>query len=121
MACSQDYVAFVPGPELDAGYLQQVFRHMQREWQRLSDGSTTLRNIFMHAFRRLKILVPPMDEQRAIAAVGESFDRRIITEVRYLKQLRDARRGLAQALLSGRVRVKAAGSDGTRATAARRR
>jgi type I restriction enzyme S subunit len=105
MACSQDYVAFVPGPELDSRYLQQVFRHMQREWQRLSDGSTTLRNIFMHAFKRLKILLPPLDEQAAIADVGEAFDLRTTAEIRYLEQLRQTKRGLAQALLSGRLRV----------------
>ncbi len=116
MACSQDYVAFVPGPELDSRYLQQVFRHMQREWQRLSDGSTTLRNIFMHAFKRLKILVPPLDEQAAIADVGEAFDLRIAAEVRYLEQLRQTKRGLAQALLSGRVRVGAGKANSARAS-----
>jgi type I restriction enzyme S subunit len=121
MACSQDYVAFVPGPELDSRYLQQVFRHMQREWQRLSDGSTTLRNIFMHAFKRLKILVPPLKEQAAIADVGEAFDLRITAETRYLEQLRQTKRGLAQALLSGRVRVAASKTNGARATGAARR
>lgn len=107
MATSQDYVGFVPNPELDGRYLQQVFRHMQREWQRLSDGSTTLRNIFMPAFRKLKVLLPPLEEQMAIAAVGEGFDERILAERRYLRQIRESRRGLAQALLSGRVRVLA--------------
>ncbi|OGQ94909.1 MAG: hypothetical protein A2284_18885 [Deltaproteobacteria bacterium RIFOXYA12_FULL_61_11] len=118
MACSQDYVAFVPEPELDSRYLQQVFRHMQREWQRLSDGSTTLRNIFMHAFKRLKILLPPLDEQAAIADVGEAFDLRITAEVRYLEQLRQTKRGLAQGLLSGRVRVRARKTNGARASGA---
>jgi len=105
MTCSQDYVAFVPGPELDSRYLQQVFRHMQREWERLSDGSTTLRNIFMHAFKRLKILLPPLDEQRDIADVGEAYDIRIAAESRYLEHLRRTKLDLAQALFSGRLRV----------------
>lgn len=107
MATSQDFVGFVPKPPLRSRYLQQVFRHMQREWQRLSDGSTTLRNIFMPAFKKLKILLPPLDEQDAIAAVGESFDERILAEQHYLEQLRESKRGLAQALLTGRVRVPA--------------
>lgn len=112
MACSQDYVAFVPGPDVDSRYLQQVFRHMQREWQRLSDGSTTLRNIFMHSFKRLKIFLPPLHEQTAIADVGETFDVRIAAESSYLKQLRRTKRGLAQALLSGRLRVPAGNTNG---------
>lgn len=121
MACSQDYVAFVPGPELDSRYLQQVFRHMQREWQRLSDGSTTLRNIFMHAFKRLKILLPPLKEQVAIADAGEAFDTRITAEVQYLEQLRQTKRGVAQALLSGRVRVDVSKKNSARASGAARR
>ena len=58
-------------------------------------------------FKRLKILLPPPKEQAAIAEVGESFDERIAAEVRYLEQLRQTKQGLAQSLLSGRVRVDA--------------
>lgn len=45
-------------------------------------------------WQRLQILLPPLPEQRAIAA-----------ETRYLAQLREVKRGLAQALLAGRVRL----------------
>jgi restriction endonuclease S subunit len=53
------------------------------------------------------LAVPPLEEQRAIAAVGEAFDRRIRAEERYLAQLREVKRALAQALLSGQVRLSA--------------
>lgn len=111
MATSQDYVGYVAGPRLDARYLEQLFRHNQREWQRLSDGSTTLRTIFMPVFRRLKVLLPPLEEQAAIAEVGESFDQRLVDETAALDRLREVKRGLAQALLTGRIRVPVGGSN----------
>ncbi len=105
MATSQDYVGFVPGADLHGPFLQQTFRHIQREWQRLSDGSTSLKNIFFNVFKGLQILLPPVAEQRAIAAVGEAYDARIAAESAALKRLTALKDGLARELLSGRLRV----------------
>jgi len=114
MATSQGFANYVCGPHLAPSYLLQVFRHMQREWQRLEAGSA-IRDIYMPVFKRLKVLLPPADEQAAIAGVGEAFDKRVIDETQVLDQLRDVKRGLAQALLTGRVRVPTVGSgDGAR-------
>lgn len=116
MATSQDFVAFVCGPKVFSGYLMQLFRHMQREWRRLEQGSSpTNKTLYFSVFKGLKILLPPSDEQAAIAEVGEAFDVRIAAEARYLEQLRHTKRGLAQALLSGRVRVGAGKTNGARA------
>ena len=104
MATSQGFANFVCGASLDSRYLLQVFRHMQREWRRLEAGSA-VRDIYMPDFENLKILLPPREEQKLIAEVGESFDRRIATERVYLNQVQETKRGLAQALLTGRVRV----------------
>lgn len=122
MATSQDFVAFVCGPEVLPSYLVQLFRHMQREWRRLEQGSSpTNKTLYFSVFKSLKILVPPLEEQTAIAEVGESFDERIATETQYVEQLRQTKRGLAQALLSGRVRVGAGETSGTDAASAGRR
>jgi type I restriction enzyme S subunit len=116
MSTSQDFVAFVCGPEVQPAYLVQLFRHMQREWRRLEQGSSpTNKTLYFTVFQRLKILLPPPKEQAVIAEVGESFDKRIATEVLYLEQLRQTKRGLAQALLSGRVRIGAGKTNGARA------
>ncbi|WP_291984992.1 restriction endonuclease subunit S [Luteitalea sp.] len=117
MSTSQDFAAFVCGPEVLPAYLVQLFRHMQREWRRLEQGSSpTNKTLYFSVFKGLKILLPPPKEQAAIAEVGESFDERVATETRYLEQLRESKRGLAQALLSGRLRVGAA--KGARASGA---
>ena len=109
MATSQHFANWICGPTLDPDYLVQVFRHMKREWLRLQAGSV-LPDIYMPVFKKLKILLPPLEEQKAIAAIGMAFDERILAEQRYLEQLRAAKRGLAQALLSGRIRVGGAGN-----------
>lgn len=104
MATSQHFANWVCSPQLDPDYLVQVFRHMQREWARLGAGSV-LPDVYMPVFKKLKILLPKVAEQTAIAAVGMAFDKRIAAEEAYLDQLRNLRAGLAQELLSGRVEI----------------
>lgn len=112
MATSQDFVAFVCRPQILPRFLVQLFRHMQREWRRLEQGSSpTNKTLYFSVFQTLKILLPPPEEQAAIADVGESFDERIAAETRFLEQLRHTKCGLAQALLSGRLRVPASNTS----------
>lgn len=106
MCTSQHFANWVCGPKLWPEYLQQVFRHMQREWQRLVAGSV-LPDIYMPTFKRLQILLPPLPEQKRIAEVGASFDLRIEAEQRKLEELTNVRAALAQELLSGRLRLPA--------------
>lgn len=106
MATSQDFANWICGPNLEPRYLMQVFRHMQREWRRLQAGSTH-QTIYMPTFKKLQILLPPLDEQIAIADAGEAFDRRIAAERAHLSELRATKDALAQELLSGRVRLPA--------------
>ena len=61
-------------------------------------------NINASQLRRHLIPRPPIEEQDAIAAAGESFDRRLAAERTCLARLEDTKRALAQALLSGQPR-----------------
>jgi hypothetical protein len=103
-ATSQHFANFVCGPRVDPRYLVQVFRHMEREWRRLSAGSV-LPDVYMPTFKRLKVLLPPRDEQDAIAEAGEAFDQRIGEEQVQLEKLRALHVALLQGLLSGQVPV----------------
>lgn len=102
MCTSQHFANWVCSYRLDSYYLQQVFRHMSREWQRLMAGSV-LPDIYMNTFKALQILLPPVAEQRIIGAVGAAFDRRIEEERASLAALIQLHRALAQELLSGRL------------------
>jgi len=104
MATSQHYANWLCSEKLNPGFLVQLFRHMDREWKRLSAGSV-LPDVYMHTFNRFKVLLPPIDEQRAIADIGEAFDLRIKAETDYLAQLTEVKRGLAQGLLSGAIQT----------------
>ncbi|WP_313324831.1 restriction endonuclease subunit S [Sphingobium yanoikuyae] len=104
MATSQDFANWVCGPTLVPAYLVQVFRHMEREWDRLQEGSTH-QTIYMPVFKKLQILLPPTTEQQKIADVGEAFDIRIAKERETRKVLVENRDALAQELLSGRIRL----------------
>lgn len=104
MATSQDFANYVCGPLIEPRYVVQVFRHMRREWERFREGSTH-KTIYMPVFKQLQVLLPLLEEQRRIANVGEAFDLRIAAERAHLDALRELKRGLADALLSGRLRL----------------
>lgn len=104
MATSQDFANWICGPTLLPAYLVQVFRHMEREWDRLQEGSTH-QTIYMPVFKKLQILLPPISEQQKIADFGEAFDLRIVEERNTRKMLIQNRDALAQELLSGRLRL----------------
>ena len=106
MCTSQHFANWVCGAKIDPFYLQQVFRHMSREWLRLSAGSV-LPDIYMGTFKSLQILLPPLAEQREIGAVGAAFDLRIEREQAALVEMRQSYLALAQELLSGRLHLPA--------------
>lgn len=68
-------------------------------------GGRIARRVSPHEFLKLRLKVPDVTEQRAIAAVLDSAD----TELRLLRQQRTAldhqKRGLMQQLLTGKIRV----------------
>jgi type I restriction enzyme S subunit len=104
MCTSQHFANWVCGSRLDPYYLQQVFRHMSREWQRLMAGSV-LPDIYMGTFKALQIFLPPLAEQKQISEIGAAFDRRLEHERDTLAILIETRAALAQELLSGRLRL----------------
>lgn len=104
MCTSQHFANWICGAKLDPRYLQQVFRHMSREWLRLVAGSV-LPDIYMGTFKALQILLPPISEQKKIGEIGAAFDLRIEQEGGTLAALIDTRAALAQELLSGRLRL----------------
>lgn len=107
MATSQDFACFTPSREVHTPYLLHLFRFMQPEWRRLSAGSTH-QTIYMPVFRGLQVLLPPIVEQRWIADCLDGADESTACETRAMNELRKLRTGLADDLLSGRVRTVAA-------------
>ncbi|MCC7014203.1 MAG: restriction endonuclease subunit S [Planctomycetes bacterium] len=67
MATTQDFANWVCGDELLPKFLLHAFRSMQGEFRRLMMGSTH-NTIYMPDIQAFRLALPPLPEQRAIAA-----------------------------------------------------
>jgi type I restriction enzyme S subunit len=67
MAVSQDFMTWTPGPLLDGRFLLHVLRGMRPELLGLMHGSTH-KTIYMPDLLSLRAPLPPLQQQRAIAA-----------------------------------------------------
>jgi type I restriction enzyme, S subunit len=106
MATSQDFANYVCGERIHNRYLMHVLRYMQGEWDRLMAGSAH-KTIYMPVFRDLQVLLPPIEEQREIAAVADGIDMRLTAESSMIAGLGSVKSALMSVLLSGQLRVEA--------------
>jgi type I restriction enzyme, S subunit len=94
MATSQDFWNWVCGSELLPEYLNYQFRSMTAEFKSLNMGSTH-QTIYQKDAATLQILVPPLEEQRAIAEYLDRETARIDTLIeeqqRLIEMLRERR------------------------------
>ena len=104
MATSQDFACYVCGDRLHNKYLLHLFRYMQHVWAALSGGSTH-QTVYMPAFEKLQIVLPPMPEQIRIAELMDAHDQEVLASMGQVDQLRQLKAGLLQDLLTGAVRV----------------
>jgi len=109
---SPAYTVCVPDERLDPVFVSYLFKLprlvdlFRRHSQGLVDDTLTLR--FTH-FAQLSVVIPEVPEQRRIAAALDTLSREIqLLEVE-LDLLKNQKRGLAQKLLAGEVRVPVGG------------
>ena len=69
-------------------------------------GSTTIPDLNHGDFLRLKITVPPLQEQQKIATILSNIDSQIQKQQNYKSNLETVKKGLMQKLLTGQMRVK---------------
>lgn len=74
-----------------------------RLWQ--AANQTAQPGIYLQQLGLIRIPCPPFEEQERIEAVWEAAEAPVASEVHYVGKLRLLRRGLADDLLTGRVRV----------------
>jgi type I restriction enzyme S subunit len=99
MATSQDFACYVCGDQVHPPFLMQLFRAMQDAWNALMGGSTH-QTIYMPDFRKLQIPLPPLPEQKKIAAILASVDEAIEATEAVIEQTRRVKKGLLQELLT---------------------
>ena len=86
-------------------YYAYYLLSIKRELERLSGGST-FKELSKQALENLKILLPPLEEQKAIAQILSTVDEAIQKVNETIKKAERLKKGLMQELLTGRVRVR---------------
>ncbi len=67
---------------------------------------STIKNLSIKAIKETRIIYPSMEEQKQIAKILTTQDKKIQTEETNLAKLKELKKGLMNDLLSGKVRVK---------------
>jgi type I restriction enzyme, S subunit len=105
---SPDYVVLSCNSEaLLPEYLDEIRRsaHWRRFIDSAGNGSVRVR-VYYSDLARMRLLLPPIDEQRAIVDVLKTADQELNLLGRLLDAYKRQKRGLMQKLLTGQVRVK---------------
>jgi type I restriction enzyme S subunit len=109
MATTQDFANWICGDDLLPKYLLHCFRGMRHEFDRLIEGSTH-KTIYMPDIERFRIPLPPLSEQRAIAAYLDRETERIDTLIDTIQdaidRLKEYRTALISAAVTGQIDVR---------------
>lgn len=105
---SPDYVVFRCSSKLDAHFLNHFRRtHYWRHFVTRAGGGSVRVRIYFSDLGSMKLNLPPVEEQKAIAEVLNAQDSEIDLLSRRLDALKRQKKGLMQQLLTGKVRVSA--------------
>jgi type I restriction enzyme S subunit len=99
MATTQDFVNWICGPRLLPRYLLYCLRSMGDEFRRVAGGSTH-QTIYWPDVERLRIPLPPLDEQEAMAAYLEAERGRIASLIAVERRVLELVADRAEALVS---------------------
>lgn len=103
MAVSQHFITYRCNGLLDNVYLYYWLQFMKREFERQAVGST-IKTIGFSYFKRLEMLLPPLDEQVCIARSLLGCDKAVLKLEELIAAKRELKKGLMQQLLTGQHR-----------------
>ena len=99
MATNQGFQSLVPKQGTCVEFLYYLIQHHKRRLERLAAGSTFL-EVSKRALRGFRAIVPPLSEQRKIAAILSSVDDAIEKTQAVIDQVQVVKRGMMQELLT---------------------
>ena len=99
MATNQGFQNLVPKQETDVEFLYYLIQHHKRNLERLAAGSTFL-EVSKRAVSGLRVPIPPLAEQREIAAILSSVDNAIENAEVVIDRMQVVKRGLMEELLT---------------------
>jgi type I restriction enzyme S subunit len=107
MAVNQDIKTLHPDEELvDPDYLfQAISTEADNILGRCRKIGTTVESIETPLLKKYPLRIPPLEEQRTIAEIGENFDGLIYSKIKEGQQYEVIGEGLQRALIAGDIRV----------------
>jgi len=103
-ACNQQINAIVPNAEHDADFLYYLI-DSRKQYLLANAGITATSIISKRVFSELLFSIPPLPEQRAIAAVLSDMDAEIAALEARREKTRVLKQGMMQELLTGKTRL----------------
>jgi type I restriction enzyme, S subunit len=104
MAVSQHFMTWQCGPGLENTYLYYWLQSQKPEFERIAMGNT-IKTIGVPYFRALRIVKPPLPEQRAIGKALFEADALLLELDALIAKKRDLKRAAMQQLLTGQMRL----------------
>jgi len=104
MAVSQHFMAWVCNDKFDNHYLYYLLQLWKPKFEAIAMGST-IKTIGLPYFKKLYVPVPRFKEQKEIAKILLSIDKKITTTNQKLSALTHTKKALMQDLLTGKKRV----------------
>lgn len=106
MAVSQHFIAWKCDnkEKLHSWYLYNWLQLNKEEFERQAVGST-IKTIGLPYFKKLRIAVPPFDEQKKIAQILSTWDKAISVTEKLLCNSKQQKKALMQQLLTGKKRL----------------
>lgn len=87
----------------DQEFIYQFLLNFEKSWRRYEQGST-FTAVSSSDIKKLPIPLPPLPEQQKIASILSTWDKAIATQEALITQKEQLKKGLMQALLSGKKR-----------------
>lgn len=107
--CSADMYPLSPSPTVIGEYVVQVIlgQRFSRFAVSVSARSSGMPKVNRRELAEFGIALAPFEVQQTVARIAESYSRRIDSEGETLRKIKQVRSGLADDLLSGRIRTAA--------------
>lgn len=104
MATSQHFINYICSNRLNNIYLYYYLLFKNHIFERIATGST-IKTIGLGFFKKLKVALPPVNEQQKIASILSTWDKAIELKEKLIEQKKEQKKGLMQKLLTGEVRL----------------
>ncbi|OAV75125.1 Type I restriction enzyme specificity protein [Bacteroidales bacterium Barb7] len=105
ISTNQGFKNIIPNDKIITDFLYYLSVNMEITLIRLGNGSTFL-EVQKKDFENIKIYLPSLEEQTAIANILSSADQEIVLAKKKLTSLKEQKKGLMQQLLTGKRRMK---------------